>query len=156
MDMGFSMNGCKRALHAVGGSDIESVMNWIFQHNTDPDFNDPLPEQQQSSSETTIKSVVNESDVMSLVENLGCFTIDQVRAALTETNGSVERAADWLFSHMDDLDTAIASLQQSNADSEQQEQTNNVASSSSKKLDDGPSKYKLFGLISHIGNNTGS
>jgi len=33
MDMGFSMNGCKRALTAVGGSDVEAAMNWVFEHN---------------------------------------------------------------------------------------------------------------------------
>ena len=37
---------------------------------------------------------------MSLVENLGCFTSDQVRAALKQTGGAADRAADWLFSHM--------------------------------------------------------
>jgi ubiquitin carboxyl-terminal hydrolase 5/13 len=31
MDMGFSMNGCKRALTAVGGSDVEAAMNWVFE-----------------------------------------------------------------------------------------------------------------------------
>ena len=53
---------------------------------------------------------VDEATVMSLVENLGCFTADQVRAALKETGGAADRAADWLFSHMDDLDGAIAAL----------------------------------------------
>ena len=33
MDMGFSLNSCKRALHAVGGSDVEAAMGWVFEHN---------------------------------------------------------------------------------------------------------------------------
>jgi ubiquitin carboxyl-terminal hydrolase 5/13 len=101
MDMGFSMNGCKRALTAVGGSDAEAAMNWIFEHNSDPDFNDPLPEDNGApATSDSSDGGVDDGVVISLVENLGCFTIDQVRAALKETNGAADRAADWLFSHM--------------------------------------------------------
>jgi ubiquitin carboxyl-terminal hydrolase 5/13 len=100
MDMGFSFNGCKRALTAVGGSDVEAAMNWVFEHSTDPDFNDPMPEVAADSTTTGDDSGVDEGVVVSLVENLGCFTMEQVRAALKETSGAADRAADWLFSHM--------------------------------------------------------
>lgn len=103
IDIGFSFNGCKRALTAVGGSDVEAAMNWVFEHNSDPDFNDPTPEPDAaaaSAAEAGDDSGVDEGVVMSLVENLGCFTMDQVRAALKETSGAADRAADWLFSHM--------------------------------------------------------
>jgi ubiquitin carboxyl-terminal hydrolase 5/13 len=33
MDMGFSLNSCKRALTAVGGNDLEAAMGWVFEHN---------------------------------------------------------------------------------------------------------------------------
>ena len=147
MDMGFSMNGCKRALTAVGGSDTEAAMNWIFEHNMDPDFNDPLPESSSNGAAASGGDGVDDAVVMSLVDSLGCFTIDQVRAALKETSGAADRAADWLFSHMDDLDGAIASLQDKN------QQSN---ASSNVELDDGIGKYKIVGMISHIGKNTGS
>ena len=78
------MNGCKRALTTVGGSDVEAAMNWIFEHNTDPDFNDPLPE---TAGAATTGSTVDESVVTMLVQNLGCFTSDQVRAALEACDG---------------------------------------------------------------------
>ena len=102
MDMGFGMNGCKRALMKVGGSDTEAAMNWIFEHNMDPDFNDPIPEGDGGGGAAAASSSagVDDAVVMSLVESLGCFTIDQVRVALQETNGAADRAADWLFSHM--------------------------------------------------------
>ena len=141
MDMGFGMNGCKRALVAVGGSDAEAAMNWIFEHNMDPDFDDPLPEDGGVSSTTAAAAPSSGSDdavVMSLVDSLGCFTIDQVRAALKETNGAADRAADWLFSHMDDLDGAIASLGS----------TNEAAKSVGNKvpLEDGEGKYTMMGM----------
>lgn len=155
MDMGFNMNGCKRALMAVGGSDTESAMNWIFEHNMDPDFNDPLRDESAlAAPDRNVGSgVVDDVVVTSLVESLGCFTFDQVRAALKETNGAADRAADWLFSHMDDLDTAIASLEcnhnfDNNGDSPNP--------STKIQLEDGDGRYNMIGMISHIGKNTGS
>ena len=148
MDMGFSMNGCKRALVAVGGSDVEAAMNWIFEHNSDPDFNDPMPENGNTTSSSG--SDVDEGTVSSLVASLGCFTNDQVRAALKECGGAADRAADWLFSHMDDLDNAIANLQ-SNSTADP-----SSASPTTRILEDGDGKYRLMGLVSHIGKNTES
>jgi ubiquitin carboxyl-terminal hydrolase 5/13 len=144
MDMGFSMNGCMRALVTVGGSDVEAAMNWIFEHSNDPDFNDPLPDKS-----APVASDVDETVVASLVENLGCFTVEQVRVALRECSGSAERAADWLFS-TDDLDGTIARLQNKTvADI-------GSTTSSQQPLEDGEGKYQLIGLVSHIGKNTGS
>jgi ubiquitin carboxyl-terminal hydrolase 5/13 len=148
MDMGFSMNGCQRALLAVGGSNVEAAMNWIFEHNSDPDFNDP-PEQPAATA--SAGSSVDEGVVDSLVTNLGCFTSDQVRFALKECGGQADRAADWLFSHMDDLDGAIASLQ-----SKQSSSNSNSPSITSSIVEDGDGKYTLVGMVSHIGKNTSS
>ncbi len=100
MDMGFGRNGCVRALVTVGG-DPEAAMNWILEHSMDEDFNDPFElGTATTSSNNNNNDDMDEGVVMSLVENLGCFTMDQVRAALKETNGAADRAADWLFSHM--------------------------------------------------------
>ena len=68
MEMGCSINGSKRALLAVGGSDVEAAMNWVFEHSDDPEFNDPLPEEEseqiqatmQDSSEEMIQEVEQE------------------------------------------------------------------------------------------------
>jgi len=148
MDMGFGMNACKRALTAVGGSNVEAAMSWVFEHNTDPDFNDPLPEG-DSTAAVSSSSDVDESVVMSLVENLGCFTADQVRAAVKHCSGAADRAADWLFSHMDDIDSAVAALESASASA-------SSVSTSSTPLEDGEGSYNLIGLVSHIGKNTGS
>jgi ubiquitin carboxyl-terminal hydrolase 5/13 len=176
MDMGFNMNGCKRALMAVGGSNVDAAMNWVFEHNDDPDFNDPLPERDIAAPAAASGDPnVDESVVMSLVENLGCFTVDQVRAAVKHCSGAADRAADWLFSHMvrrkkieipynqfqphftsryvslqDDLDVAIANLDNSIATA------SHPSSKPTTPLEDGVGKYDLVGLISHIGKNTGS
>jgi ubiquitin carboxyl-terminal hydrolase 5/13 len=151
MDMGLSFNGCRRALVAVGGSDTNAAMNWVFEHSTDPDFNDPLPEPGDAPASTSGESGVDEDVVASLVENLGCFTMDQVRAALKETGGQADQAAEWLFSHMDDLDVAIATL-----NSKQITTTSATTVSSVHPLEDGDGNYVMVGMISHIGKHTGS
>ena len=62
----------------------------------DPEFNDPLPEGGAAESSS---SDVDENVVMSLVDNLGCFTADQIRAAVKHCDGAADCAADWLLSH---------------------------------------------------------
>lgn len=42
-----------------------------------------------------------------MLEGMG-FNRDAATAALMATANNIERAADWLFSHMDDLDAAVA------------------------------------------------
>jgi ubiquitin carboxyl-terminal hydrolase 5/13 len=120
----------------------------------DPDFNDPLPEDEAGGSGSPSNSSssigVDEAVVQSLVASLGAFTVDQVRAALRATSGAPDRAADWLFSHMDDLHGAIAALEvPSSGDNSTKPKPKIVA-------DDGDGKYQLCGMISHIGKNTGS
>lgn len=41
VSMGFSAEGCKRALINTGNSDVEAAMNWVFEHQSDPDFDTP-------------------------------------------------------------------------------------------------------------------
>lgn len=41
VDMGFPVEGCKRALINTGNSDAEAAMNWVFEHQSDPDFDTP-------------------------------------------------------------------------------------------------------------------
>jgi ubiquitin carboxyl-terminal hydrolase 5/13 len=171
MDMGFSLNSCKRALVAVGGNNVEAAMGWVFEHNMDPDFNDPLPEDAAVATATTTSSTnnhtnsstsnkgssdVDEGMVTSLVENLGCFTSDQVRYAMKECNNAPDRAADWLFSHMDDVDDIIASSLLKQQLGEETATSSSSSHNTKVPCEDGEGKYVLFGMISHIGKNTGS
>ena len=43
------------------------------------------------------------------------FGSEAATAALKACSNNVERAADWLFSHMDDLDAAVAAVNQEGA-----------------------------------------
>ena len=44
MEMGFTTNASQKALRAVGGLDTEAALNWIFEHQDDPDFDEDGPE----------------------------------------------------------------------------------------------------------------
>lgn len=96
--MGFPQNRCLKALHATGNSDADSAMTWLFAHMDDPDIDDPLRidggKSKQSASE------VRPEDIETL-EAMG-ISAPQARKALKETNGDVNRALDWVFSHPDD------------------------------------------------------
>ena len=40
--MGFSRNGCTRALYETKNSGVEAAMNWVMEHMGDANFNDPF------------------------------------------------------------------------------------------------------------------
>jgi len=67
---------------------------------------------------------------------------------------STTRAADWLFSHADDLDAAVAEVTTSNRLSSATSTGAGAAAVS--PVDDGEGKYTLMAIISHIGKSTES
>ncbi|KAF7858652.1 hypothetical protein EAF04_009251 [Stromatinia cepivora] len=94
--MGFPVNRCEKALHATGNSDANAAMEWLFAHMDDADIDAPL---NLSSGEATTSTIDPEK-----IGTLGAmgFGPPQARKALRETNGDMERAVEWLFSHPDD------------------------------------------------------
>jgi ubiquitin carboxyl-terminal hydrolase 5/13 len=147
MGMGFSENGCKRAMLATGGADVESTCTYIFSHMEDPGFNDPLPENAAAAApSSSSSSAADEGLVQELVANLGMFSADHVRAVLAHNGNDGPRAADWLFSHMDSLDADVAALSSPAAEP--------AAPPPPENLSDGAGVYQLVGFISHVGANT--
>lgn len=96
--MGFPPNRCVKALHATGNSNADSAMTWLFEHMEDPDIDDPLRINDGKSKNSV--SDVRSEDIETL-EAMG-ISAPQARKALKETNGDVNRALDWVFSHPDD------------------------------------------------------
>ena len=81
------------------------------------------------------------------------FTAEQVRPVLKHVGGAQDRAADWLFSHMDSLDADIAALA---AGGNGGGGTNIPHQADIQVRGDGKGLYDLLGFVSHIGPNTGS
>ena len=76
-------------------------------------------------------------------------------ALLPATQGNVERAADWLMSHMDDLDAAVAeALGGGGGGGGGGGAGGGGGGGDAEECDDGPGAYELLGFISHMGSNT--
>ena len=148
--MGFSENGCKRAAVATKNAGAEPAMEWVFAHMEDADFNEPLPPPEAAGGGGG-GAAPPDPEAIAMLGGMG-FTEHQATGALTATQGNLERAADWLFSHSDDLDSAVAQALGEGGgggggggggDGGDEPPAN-----------DGPGQYELLGIISHMGSNT--
>ncbi|UJR35555.1 hypothetical protein I4U23_028308 [Adineta vaga] len=145
VDMGFSTEGCKRALINTGNSDIEAAMNWVFEHQTDPDFDTPYQAPSKRARVEQTPPIDEES--VGIVMSMGFSRAHAVRA-LTSSNNNVEAAVDWALNTPED-DSALNTLVQSLPQSPHVEQTKS-------HYRDGTGKYRLMAFISHIGNHPSS
>ncbi|KAF9084195.1 hypothetical protein BGX23_010750 [Mortierella sp. AD031] len=93
--MGFPLIRCQKALLATNNQGPEVAMDWLIQHMEDPDIDDPIV----SSAPSGGAFQANPGQVSQLAD-MG-FTDKQAKKALKETGGNMERAVEWLFSHMD-------------------------------------------------------
>ncbi|KAG0058994.1 hypothetical protein BGZ89_000800 [Linnemannia elongata] len=93
--MGFPLIRCQKALLATGNQGSEVAMDWLIQHMEDPDIDDPIV----TSAPTGGAPEANPEQISQLAD-MG-FTDKQAKKALKETGGNMERAVEWLFSHMD-------------------------------------------------------
>ncbi|BDA47746.1 Ubiquitin carboxyl-terminal hydrolase 5 [Coccomyxa sp. Obi] len=144
--MGFSENGSKRAAVAMQNGGTEASMEWVLAHMEDPDFNDPLPAASAPSSTKTADPVS-----LAMLTGMG-FTNQQAEAALKACDGSLERAADWLFSRGDTLDADVAAIL--NPAAAPAASAAAASGNAAAAFDDGPGTYTLVGFISHMGSNT--
>ena len=148
--MGFSENGAKRATLATGNSDVQVAMEWVMNHMGDADFNDPLP---ASGATPTDAGAADEFQAdASSVEMLGAmgFSAEHAAIALGMCGGSLERAADWLFSHPD----PVAAAAEAKSGGIGPTAATGEGSAAAAAPEDGPGRYELVGFISHIGSNT--
>jgi len=92
---------------------------------------------------------------VAMLEAMG-FTARQSQAALSATEGELERAADWLFNHAGaGLEAAVdAALGESTPTGSPDESASEITSGEA--LGDGPAQYILVGIVSHMGPNTAS
>nr|CAG4643021.1 EOG090X0181 [Ilyocryptus agilis] len=136
-EMGFPFPACKRAATITHGRGLEAATQWIMEHMDDVDFLDPLPS-------TTSATFQPDEEGIAMLQSMG-FTRAQCIKALQNTDGNVERAADWIFSHPDEINSV--------------EEVNNAAVSAAplaveQQCPDGTPLYELAAFISHMGTST--
>jgi len=147
MDMGFSLDGSKRAAyHTRDSNDAEAAVNWAVSHMEDSDFNTPftIPSNKPQVAAAKKETSFSEESISSIVS--WGFTRFQAIKALEATNNNIERAADWIFSHADEL-MDVGNDEQSSAES------TSAVPNAKANFRDGNSSYKLVAFISHMGTN---
>jgi len=147
VSMDIAENAAKRAAVATQNSGAEAAIAWYFEHSGDPDVNDPLPIGGGGGGGGAEPAV--DPEALMMLSSMG-FSEPHVKAALKACGGSTERAADWLFSHADDLDGAVAALGGGGGGG------GAAGGGTETPCEDGVGEYSLVGFISHIGRNTSS
>lgn len=146
-EMGFPLEACKKAVYYTGNTGIDAAMNWVMGHMDDPDFAAPLVLPGSSGAGNTPTESLSEDHLATII-SMG-FSRDQATKALRATSNVLDRAVDWIFSHLDDLESMDVSEGRSAADSEAGREP-----PPGPRVRDGPGKYELFAFISHMGTST--
>ncbi|XP_068591686.1 ubiquitin carboxyl-terminal hydrolase 5 isoform X3 [Cebidichthys violaceus] len=146
-EMGFPLEACRKAVYYTGNTGIDAAMNWIMGHMDDPDFAAPLVLPGCSSGTTPTESLSEEH--LATIVSMG-FSRDQATKALRATSNVLDRAVDWIFSHLDDMESMdVSEGGRSAAESE-----GGRDPPPGPRVKDGPGKYELFAFISHMGTST--
>jgi len=146
-EMGFPLEACRKAVYYTGNSGIDAAMNWVMTHMDDPDFASPLVLPGSSGAGNTPTESLCEEHLATII-SMG-FSRDQATKALRATSNVLDRAVDWIFSHVDDLESMDVSEGRSAAESEGAREP-----PPGPRVRDGPGKYELFAFISHMGTST--
>jgi len=147
MSMGVGDNAAKRAALAVQNSGADAAAAWYFEHSEDPGINDPLASADAGSGGGGAGDTGADPETVATLASMG-FAEAHVVAALKACSNNAERAADWLFSHADDLEGAVAALSSGGGSG------GGAAAAGGADYEDGPGEYSLVGFISHIGRHT--
>lgn len=134
-DMGFPVDGCKRALYYTQNESIDSAMNWVMEHMNDADFNAAFDPPGVRKNNPDFKA---DPEAIATIVSMG-FTPVQATKALEATNNDMGRAIDWIFSHSEEMETDSP-----------------VTDTPPVKAHfrDGSGKYQLVAFISHMGPST--
>lgn len=117
-EMGFPLVACKRAAILTHGTGLEAATQWIMEHMDDPDFLAPPLNSSTGRSYLSRKSWRSlrgivafsigtfkpDEDGVAMLQSMG-FSRSQCVKALQNTDNNVERAADWIFSHPDEINS---------------------------------------------------
>ncbi|XVF19003.1 hypothetical protein REPUB_Repub11eG0073400 [Reevesia pubescens] len=138
VSMGFNQLHCLKAAINTSNAGVEEAMNWLLSHMDDPDIDAPISHGAQGA-----EASIDQSAVDTLI-SFG-FQEDIARKALKASGGDIEKATDWIFNNPNasassDMDTTTSS--------------NSVPTPVDAGLPDGGGKYRLFGIVSHIGTST--
>jgi ribosomal protein L12E/L44/L45/RPP1/RPP2/uncharacterized protein Smg (DUF494 family) len=94
-DMGFTEERSKKAL-LLNRMNTELAAEWLLQHNSDPDIDQPLTQRQLKRIVQTEKKFVPNQDAVKQLKDMG-FQEKDIIKALQITNNNQEAACAWLL-----------------------------------------------------------
>ena len=104
LQMGIPENPAKWALYKTGNNNADMAVTWYFENMADESINQPLRVKKEGAPASTGDNIPAES--LSMMTVMG-FPEKKCIKALKKCDLNVERATDWLFSHMDDPDSEV-------------------------------------------------
>lgn len=140
--MGFPEEACKRAIFNTKNIGLDAATQWIMEHICDSDFAAPFTVPGSKDTKTVQPNEANVSMLMSMG-----FDKKQAIAALKATDNNIERATDWIFSHVDTLDSLCM-------EKEESKRTSDAEVPTTRNHRDGSGKYTLVAFISHMGSSS--
>jgi len=94
-------NQAKWSLYNTGGNDVDTATMYFFENIENPAIQVPCKIKKVAEKKAAGgKPACNPESVM-MIESMG-FSKEQAERALRKCDGNVERACDWIFSHMDE------------------------------------------------------
>uniref|UniRef100_A0A8C5BPD8 Ubiquitin carboxyl-terminal hydrolase n=1 Tax=Gadus morhua TaxID=8049 RepID=A0A8C5BPD8_GADMO len=139
-EMGFPLEACRKAVYYTGNTGIDAAMNWVMGHMDDPGGPGPLVHPHEGcwgSEPSPFLDCTNTFVSILLFSNKNSLNV-------------LDRAVDWIFSHLDDLE----SMEVSEGGRSAAESEGSREPPPGPRVRDGPGKYELFAFISHMGTST--
>jgi ubiquitin carboxyl-terminal hydrolase 5/13 len=150
IEMGFPRNRAEKAAVLTNNESSEAAMNWLFAHMEDADIDAPLAAAAPAAPKADAAAKPVNEEAIAMLASMG-FSRDQSIKALRATDNNVERAADWIFSHIEELSAASPMEVETPAG---QPAAAQPSAAESADVSDGPGRYKLFAFITHVGTST--
>ena len=88
-EMGFTENACNRAVQITGNVGVEVALNWLFEHQSDANFNDPFDPKEIYGDVPTSDKFVPNPEAMEMLKSMGIPSF-QAKRGLKETVSLVD------------------------------------------------------------------
>lgn len=96
--MGFGEHASRKAIRFTNNESVQAATEWIIQRMDDPTLDDPEPN--ITIFQPNLNSVELDDAINKLVQEFQ-FTPHQAKYGLSQTNGELNEAVNWLFENID-------------------------------------------------------
>jgi len=139
--MGIPELAAKHALYKSGNNSADMAVTWYFENMSDPSLNEPLRVKKEGGSSNQAAGAGDvPQDMVDMMMAMG-LPEKKCKSALKKCDLNVERAIEYVFSHMDDPDSEI----------EEDSVMDDGIDHDAQYLSTKPGNYKLQSFITHLG-----